>query len=220
MATTPRMAPTVAQLQKIIRYRFTNASLLWEAMQAPGSIVRAGEITSAAVGDGGAPLERHSVGFHRVPDGNKRLAVVGDVALKMALVEEWYVGGGTRERASRIVSDIGSNASLVQVGRRHGLERFINKHPAQQGAVEPITMAGTVEAIFGAVYLDSGMSSVTHVMRTLGLMPRLVRKIVRDGAADPFVKKKGGERSGHDDDNVVVVVAAAADTVVATAGVS
>ncbi len=37
-------------------------------------------------------------------------------------------------------------------------------------------MAGTVEAIIGAVYLDNGMKSVTEVMQNLGLMPRLVRR--------------------------------------------
>lgn len=37
-------------------------------------------------------------------------------------------------------------------------------------------MAGTVEAVIGAVYLDSGMKSVTEVMQNLGLMPRLVRR--------------------------------------------
>ncbi len=40
-------------------------------------------------------------------------------------------------------------------------------------------MAGTVEAIIGAVYLDSSMNSVPQVMQNLGLIPRLVRKIER-----------------------------------------
>jgi len=37
-------------------------------------------------------------------------------------------------------------------------------------------MASTLEAIFGAVYLDSGMKSVTQVMQNLGIMPTLVRR--------------------------------------------
>lgn len=37
-------------------------------------------------------------------------------------------------------------------------------------------MAGTVEAIIGAVYLDGDMKCVTQVMQNLGLMPRLVRR--------------------------------------------
>ena len=37
-------------------------------------------------------------------------------------------------------------------------------------------MAATVEAIIGAVYLDSDMKSVTEVMQNLGMMARLVRR--------------------------------------------
>ena len=37
-------------------------------------------------------------------------------------------------------------------------------------------MAGTVEAVIGAVYLDSGMGNVVEVMQNLGLIPRLIRR--------------------------------------------
>ena len=84
-----RMGPTVQSLQKILNYKFKNCQLLWEAVQAPGAVVRSGEIA-------GAGSVRHSVGFERFPDGNRRLAIVGDVALKMALVEDWYTGNESR----------------------------------------------------------------------------------------------------------------------------
>lgn len=77
----------------------------------------------------------------------------------------------------RVVSDIGSNANLDKVGRTYGLDNLINKNPADKdGSVGQITMAATVEAILGAVYLDSNMRAVTRVMWNLGLMPRLVRE--------------------------------------------
>ena len=47
-------------------------------------------------------------------------------------------------------------------------------------------MAGTVEAIIGAVYLDGGMQAVSGVMHNLGLMPSLIRKFVYKGAAKPL----------------------------------
>ena len=54
---------------------------------------------------------------------------------------------------------------------------LINKNPSDKDAnVGSVTMAGTVEAIIGAVYLDGDMKSVTQVMQNLGLMPRLVRR--------------------------------------------
>ncbi len=85
----PVMASTVARLQIITGYKFKNAQLIWEAVQAPGSITRVGQTVQART-------TRHSLGFERLPDGNKRLAVVGDTALKLALCEDWYFGGEAR----------------------------------------------------------------------------------------------------------------------------
>ena len=63
------------------------------------------------------------------------------------------------------------------IGRTNGLDTLINKNPSDKDAnVGAVTMAGTVEAIIGAVYLDGDMKSVTQVMQSLGLMPRLVRR--------------------------------------------
>ncbi|CAF9941921.1 hypothetical protein IMSHALPRED_003099 [Imshaugia aleurites] len=164
------MAPTVRKLQSRIGYNFKNVQYLWEAVQAPGAIIRSGEVE-------GAGTERHSVGFQRFPDGNRRLAVLGDTVLKLALVDDWYKGTEVRERLSRVVSDVGSNANLNMVGRTNGLDTLINKNPADKDApVGAVTMAGTIEAILGAVYLDSDMKCVTEVMQNLALMPRLVRR--------------------------------------------
>lgn len=87
--TIGHMTPTVRKLQNIIGYKFNNAQYLWEAVQAPGSIIRSGEIS-------GAGTIRHSVGWQRFPDGNRRLAVLGDTVLKLALVEDWYKGDEVR----------------------------------------------------------------------------------------------------------------------------
>ena len=73
-------------------------------------------------------------------------------------------------RANSILQRIGSNANLDRVGRRHGLDAFVCRNPAQGRSVSPITMRATVEAILGAVYLDGGIGSVSQVMETLGLV--------------------------------------------------
>ena len=91
--TALRMAPTVRKAQSRIGYNFKNAQYLWEAVQAPGSIIRSGEVE-------GAGTERHSAGFQRFPDGNRRLAVLGDTVLKLALVEDWYKREGSRGMAN------------------------------------------------------------------------------------------------------------------------
>lgn len=81
-----------------------------------------------------------------------------------------------------MVSDVGSNENLVKIGLENGFEACINLNPSQWGPVPPLTMAGTVEAVLGAVYLDSGMKSVGSVMQNLGLMPRLIRKTIERSA--------------------------------------
>ena len=84
-----RMTPTIRTAQNKIGYRFKNPQYLWEALQAPGSIVRSGEVQ-------GAGTTYHSKGFEGFPDGNRRLAVVGDAALRLAIVEDWYKGDTVR----------------------------------------------------------------------------------------------------------------------------
>lgn len=73
-------------------------------------------------------------------------------------------------RASDIVQQVGSNANLDRVGRLYGLDDFVCRNPAQGGYVSPATMTATMEAILGAVYLDSSINNVNRVMQTLRLV--------------------------------------------------
>lgn len=67
----------IARAEAAIEYAFKDAKIIWEALQAPGSgVVRAGT--------------RH------IPNGNKRLAVVGDAVLKLIINVENYEQGLTR----------------------------------------------------------------------------------------------------------------------------
>ena len=68
------------------------------------------------------------------------------------------------------MQQVGSNANLDRMGRLHGLDAFVCRNPAQAGQISPVTMTATVEAILGAVYLDSGIDDVSRVMQTLGLV--------------------------------------------------
>lgn len=51
------------------QYKFNHAALLWETLQSPSS-----------------PYAGH-------PNGNKRLAVIGDTVLRLSLAEYWFQGG-------------------------------------------------------------------------------------------------------------------------------
>lgn len=68
-------------------------------------------------------------------------------------------------------SATGSNTNLSATGRLHGLERYVVSNPSQWGVVSSGTMADTMEAILGALYLDGGIRSVKRVINTLGLGP-------------------------------------------------
>lgn len=72
-------------------------------------------------------------------------------------------------RFNQSLSQVASNANLDRVGRQHGLQNYVNSNPSQRQIVSPITMAATMEAILGAVYLDSNLEKVGEVMQTLGL---------------------------------------------------
>ncbi|KAI4114977.1 MAG: hypothetical protein LQ345_004334 [Seirophora villosa] len=151
VSLTEKMERAIAGIQDIIGYTFSDPALVWEAICAAGSFTSGGNRTFA--------------------DGNKRLAVLGDTVLQLALAEDWYGGRDTREVFTRIRQEVGSNVSLNLVGRTSNISALVNLSPGQR-AIAPNTMAATVEAILGAVYLDSqGMTAVKAVMRTLGMTP-------------------------------------------------
>ena len=72
------MTTMVRGVESTIDYKFKDPLIAWEALQA-------------------AKPEAHLAGNRHIPpDGNKRLAVLGDSILRLALVDEWYSGGETR----------------------------------------------------------------------------------------------------------------------------
>ncbi|OBT63704.1 hypothetical protein VE03_06134 [Pseudogymnoascus sp. 23342-1-I1] len=132
-------------------YMFNDKELLWEAEQASGSNIA-----------------------YRYPEGNKRLAMIGDVVLKLVVLDDLRSRNIPRGSMDNVVQSVVSNTGLERVGRRIHLDEIVNANPSQQGYVSPRIVADTLEAIIGAVYLDSGkdIESVRLVMATLGLWPR------------------------------------------------
>ena len=87
---------------------------------------------------------------------------------------------------NKIASTVGSNANLKTIGREIGLDRFI------YGSLEGKTIADTVEAILGAVYLDSGLKKVKDVMDTLDLVSK-ARRLELIMESEGFVMFDGNE---------------------------
>ncbi|KAF6221564.1 hypothetical protein HO133_002420 [Letharia lupina] len=139
-------------VEEIIGYQFSDPWTIWEALQAAGSPVQ-------------------TIGNRRLVGGNRRLAVLGDRVLDLAIAEAWHEGMEARVRFDQIRQAVGGNLNLDRIGRVTGLVAFVNQNPSTLGVVSPVTMSATVEAVLGAVYLDSDMNTVKRVMNTLGLVP-------------------------------------------------
>ena len=72
-----RMISSTQGVSVLIAYPIREPFIFWEALNAPGSGIT-------------------SIGTRRFPDGNKRLAMLGDAVLKSALLQDWYVGSQAR----------------------------------------------------------------------------------------------------------------------------
>lgn len=155
----------IRAVEEVISYEFANRDLIREALQGPGFINR---------------------------EGNRTLALIGDAALKLSLIVQGQAKHASRRKReyrdgrrgnselifaslslgeiSDVVCDRASNDSLALQGFTRGLERYICNNPAQGTFVSHGTMATTMEAIIGAVFLDSGsqISAVDQVVVALG----------------------------------------------------
>jgi len=157
----------VEALSDLLHYKFSNLSLLSEAFEAAGS----------------GPA----------PQGSKRLAHVGDGVLRLVL----YLDGYGRSACTGnfysflfpsiltniplLIGDIARfhdhnacNANLAMQGFARGLHTFIRLNPSALGLVPDKLMATTMEAIIGAVFLDSNqnMDIARNVIVELGLLER------------------------------------------------
>lgn len=91
MPLTPKH-PTIEAVETIIQYSFNHTALLWEALQCSG-------------------IAFDSEGQTVPPGGNKRLAIIGDAVLRLALAEDWYKGSDTTGK--RIQQKSSSSSSFL-----------------------------------------------------------------------------------------------------------
>ncbi|KAL2040772.1 hypothetical protein N7G274_006230 [Stereocaulon virgatum] len=148
--TSDEKASAIRAVETLIQYKFHKTDLLWEALQT-------------------SKMSALSTNARLLPEGNRRLAIVGDAAMQLALAEDWYRTSDTRGQFSNIIRNVGSNANLNRIGLGLGLERFI------VGPIGGKAIADTVEAILGAIYLDSDFAQLKKVMDALDLNTEDVR---------------------------------------------
>lgn len=89
-------AEITQEVETRIGYPFKNPGILWEALQAPGS-------------------PGNYLRGRNLTDGNRRLALLGDTALKLVLLKRWYREGDNRGKFILIWSE---NMLLIKHQRR------------------------------------------------------------------------------------------------------
>lgn len=171
MATTEAK---VTSCETIINYVFRNKLLCLEALQASGHSMLLWQNR-----------------FTRV-EKNDRLAVLGDTMAKSSLCRLWFATGRSKGRRTPVTrvslahplsgqwtqaeQALLRNDNLRAVGFAHSIDRCILLDPSTR-FVSDKTMATTVEAILGAVYMDSGADALNAVLVTLGLTHRFLEAV-------------------------------------------
>ncbi|KAI1112494.1 ribonuclease III domain-containing protein [Nemania sp. NC0429] len=144
-------ATKISRAQQILNHEFQNEELLWEALQTPGSNV---------------PM----LGGRALTQGNKRLASLGDAVATMIIKHECYVMNYSIGETSDFVQRVVNNPRLISLCNEAGLTACINRNPSQRGIVSPQTLADTIEAVIGAVYLDGGINKARSTMKLLRII--------------------------------------------------
>ena len=133
------------QLEEALGYRFSDGGLLERAC-------------------------RHASSTEERTCSNERLEFLGDAVLALVVAEEFYrhepvldEGAMTQMRALCV-----SGEALAEAAHKHGLQNFLKVGKNMEEIPERV-LAGFVEALIAAVYLDGGLDAARAVvMRLLG----------------------------------------------------
>ncbi|KAI0446831.1 ribonuclease III domain-containing protein [Xylaria telfairii] len=145
--TTDRASKLVTA-QQILNYEFQNKDLLYEALQTPG-------------------LNTASSNENTLVEGNKRLAGVGDAVITLVIKLDCYMMNRPIGEISGLLQRVVSNYQFASKCVDTGLSVCIHTNPSQRGDISPRTLADTLEAVIGAVYLDGGIDKARLAMQSL-----------------------------------------------------
>ncbi|OOQ88755.1 RNAse III [Penicillium brasilianum] len=142
-------AERIRAVELIINYVFHDQSLVLRALEAAGATMAS--------------------------EGNKRLALIGDAALRLVLYELGYEDEASIRDMTTAQNTRATNENLAEIGFSLGLNVYLLLNPSAQGAIHERLMATTVEAIIGAVYLDSNrdLMAIRRLIIHLRIPPTL-----------------------------------------------
>ncbi|KAI7334507.1 hypothetical protein KC315_g3723 [Hortaea werneckii] len=103
---------------------------------------------------------------------HKRMALLGDAVLKIAILDDWYDEGTTIEKGHKLQQKLAENATLQAWARQVDLGPLIVLNAGQvPGNISPRQLSDAVEALILAIWLDSGkeLDVIKQVIRTMDL---------------------------------------------------
>lgn len=105
-------------------------------------------------------------------DPNERLEFLGDAVLALVVTDEIFHAHPAEQegRLAKVRSAAVKTGSLAGVARELGLGRFVKLgrgEAASGGADKDSILADTLEAVFGAVYLDRGFATAYDLVQRL-----------------------------------------------------
>ncbi|KAG9680772.1 hypothetical protein KCU95_g15282, partial [Aureobasidium melanogenum] len=140
--------------EALIGYRLQKPEegYLWEALQVAGS-------------------GQYRIADRLVYDGNKRLAIVGDTAMALAIARPWYEKDDTLGDWDSKRQRLLSNNNLARIAHETGFVECMVVNPRNPVQASTKLAANLVEAVIGAVWIDSNESivAVRQAMEALGL---------------------------------------------------
>ncbi|MHC1603718.1 MAG: ribonuclease III [Candidatus Syntropharchaeales archaeon] len=126
------------------------------------------------------------------PGNNERLAFLGDAVLKLILSEELYRRFPTDSKGDLTIRKAGieNNETLADIAEKLGVEEFLLLGADKTKSVR--VMAGVLEALIGAIYLDFGFDETRKVLIDL-LGDKLDKEIEPNhkGMLQEYFQKQG-----------------------------
>ncbi|KAJ5517495.1 hypothetical protein N7527_009055 [Penicillium freii] len=160
-------AESIRAIESILNYEFHDKSLLDKAFEAPGATeARGGHQRQALIGDAALKLVLTELGYESNASTGKPRSTAYPFPFILCFSIDEVKGEITISRDSRV-----SNENLKRLGESLGLNAYFRLNPSSQGVVPRSMMATTMEAIIGAVYLDSGkdMATTRALVNRLGI---------------------------------------------------
>jgi ribonuclease-3 len=148
------MVNPLSELERKIGYRFVDASLVERALTHSSSTVKTDSTSSEK------------------SEHNETLEFLGDSVLGLAVIERLLEQnpemdeGGLTQMKHQLVSD----RHLAELAAEIGIGDFMILSKGEEGSggrFKQALLAGTLESIIGAVFLDSGYVSARNVVRAI-----------------------------------------------------